>query len=161
MLTKTLKTRMTRSLRKASRGFSLLEAMISVFILSFGMLGIAALQINSIQNNQSAYMSTQATILADEIVDRMRANRQAALSGSYNLSITAASPSSQNPSRAESDLAAWRTSIARDLPIVAGEQGGAVLVQNRIVTITIRWIDARWQANANDQVREFVYTTQL
>lgn len=55
-------------------GFSLLEVMIAVLVLSLGLLGLAALQGYSLQNNQSANHRTHASNLAYELIDSIRAN---------------------------------------------------------------------------------------
>ena len=39
---------------KTARGFSLLEVLVALVIISIGLLGIASLQINSLKNNQMA-----------------------------------------------------------------------------------------------------------
>jgi type IV pilus assembly protein PilV len=66
------------------RGFSLLEVMIALLVLSIGLLGIAGLQVFSLKYNHQSYERTQATLLINEIVDRMRANREAVQAGLYD-----------------------------------------------------------------------------
>ena len=56
-------------------GFTLIEVLVSVFILAVGLLGFAALQLTAINNNQEGYFKSQATIIAQDIASRMRANR--------------------------------------------------------------------------------------
>lgn len=58
----------------ASRGFTMLEVLISILIVSFGMLGIAGLYVAGVQNNKSASLRTLATQQAYDMADRMRAN---------------------------------------------------------------------------------------
>ncbi len=76
----------TRSVKtmKTCRGFSLIEVMVSVFILSVGLLGVASMQASSIKVNVGAYNQSQANILMTEILDRMRLNRDAFLAGRYD-----------------------------------------------------------------------------
>ena len=59
---------------KAQRGVSLLEVLITVLVLSVGLLGLAALQATGTKFNHGAYLRTQATALAYEMSDRMRTN---------------------------------------------------------------------------------------
>jgi len=66
---------------KISRGFTLLEVMIAVLVLSIGLLGMAALQAYSMRNNQSANYRTQATNLAYQFIDMARNYRGAAEPG--------------------------------------------------------------------------------
>jgi len=60
------------------RGFTLIEAMVAVLVLTVGILGVTAMQLVSFQNNQGAFFRTQATYVAAEILDRIRANEAAA-----------------------------------------------------------------------------------
>jgi len=55
-------------------GFSLIEVLVTLAILSVALLGLAFLQAQGMQLNTSAYSRTQASILASDIVDRMRVN---------------------------------------------------------------------------------------
>jgi len=65
------------------KGFTLLEILITVLILSVGLLGIAGLQVTSLKNNHSSYQRTQATLLAYDVVDRMRTNFNAVSLSNY------------------------------------------------------------------------------
>jgi type IV pilus assembly protein PilV len=68
-----------------SGGFTLVEVLVSLVILAIGLLGIAKLMLFSSHSNDSAYLRSQATSLAYEILDDMRANRQEAIiAGTYN-----------------------------------------------------------------------------
>lgn len=60
------------------KGFTLLEVMIAVLVLSIGLLGLAALQAYAMRNNQSANYRTQATNLAVQMLDQIRSHRGAA-----------------------------------------------------------------------------------
>jgi len=57
-----------------SRGFTLIEVLISMVILAIGLLGLAAMQVISLRDNQDVYYYQQATLLAYEMQDRVRAN---------------------------------------------------------------------------------------
>jgi type IV pilus assembly protein PilV len=70
-------------------GFSLIEVLVSLVVLSIGMLGIGKLVLFTSRANDSAYMRSQATALAYTILDSMRANRQSALTGSYAVAFGA------------------------------------------------------------------------
>lgn len=70
-------------LHSKSKGFTLLEVLIAVLVLSIGLLGLAGLQTLSLRSNHSAYLRSQATLLAYDIIDKMRANRQVSLAGGY------------------------------------------------------------------------------
>src|SRR5690606_7893202 len=55
-------------------GFTLIEVMVALVILAVGLLGMASLMTRSQQSNESAYSRSQATLLAYDIIERMRAN---------------------------------------------------------------------------------------
>ncbi len=56
------------------RGASLIEVMVAVTILSIGLLGLAMLQVKSLRLNTDAYLRSQATLIANEFIEEMRAN---------------------------------------------------------------------------------------
>ena len=55
-------------------GFSLVEVLITMFILVVGLLGLAIMQLNSTQNNNDSYVRTQAVAVAQSLADRIRLN---------------------------------------------------------------------------------------
>lgn len=59
------------------RGTGLIEVMVTVVVLAVGLLGIAALQVQSKRSNFEAIQRTTATMLAHAIIERMRANPSA------------------------------------------------------------------------------------
>jgi type IV pilus assembly protein PilV len=73
-------------------GFTLLEVLVSLVILAIGLLGIAKLMLFSSHANDSAYLRSQATALAYEILDDMRANRQEVISKPLTYTTAAAAP---------------------------------------------------------------------
>lgn len=74
-------------------GFAMLEVLISILVIAFGLLGLAGLQGFSIRNNHNAYLRNQATLFAYDIADRMRANRDGYVNGFYHLGTPAADTS--------------------------------------------------------------------
>jgi type IV pilus assembly protein PilV len=64
-------------------GFSLIEILITLVVLSIGLLGLAALHAESLRSSRSAYLRTKAVSLASDMADRMRANRPGAIAGDY------------------------------------------------------------------------------
>ena len=61
--------------RKVAAGFTLMEVLVTIVILSIGLLGVAGLQLNSLRGNQNALEGSVAVTLAVEAADRIRANR--------------------------------------------------------------------------------------
>src|SRR5690242_17300973 len=102
------------------RGMTLIEVLVSLVVISVGLLGVAALQLTSLRNSQGSYLRTQATALADDILDRMRANRTVALPTSgaspYVTAIGTAITLGSTPTQAERDLYDWKQSLKNSLP---------------------------------------------
>lgn len=63
----------------SSMGFSLLEVLISIIILSFGLLGMVGLQAAAIQANRDARLQSSAVTLARELAEMMRGNKDISL----------------------------------------------------------------------------------
>lgn len=60
-------------------GFSMIEVLIAVLILAIGLLGVAALQMASMNSGQESYFRSQATAIAEDYASRIKAGRQAML----------------------------------------------------------------------------------
>lgn len=112
------------------RGVTLLEVLISIVVLSVGLLGYAGLQMHSLMNNTSALQRSQATMLTYDIVDRMRANRPNLASYSVALSASGSHP----------DVIAWKNNVAETLP---DGDASVELDLAGTATITIQWDDNR------------------
>lgn len=142
-----------RAVRSAQGGFTLIEVMVAVVVLSIGLLGLAALQTTGLRNNHSAYYRSQATFLAYDITDRMRANRAAATAGSYNLALDAAPAGGSTI--AAGDQTEWINSLSNLLP----EGDGSITVAaGGVATVIVQWNDER--AGGSD-VQQFTVQTQL
>ena len=63
--------------RSAQRGFSLVEVLIALVIMSVGMLGIAGLYVQSLQAGRTSMLRHNAVTLAGDVADRIRANPRA------------------------------------------------------------------------------------
>lgn len=144
-----LKTDKLKTGRKPQRGFTLLEVMVALVIFSIGLLGLAGLQSQSLRYNHSAYLKTQASYLAYDILDRMRANRQAALDGGYNAEDTTEGTDKDCDTKtvtcstndmALHDIYEWKQLLANTLPQGTGSVGQTTLGENNF-TITIAWED--------------------
>lgn len=124
---------------KHQKGFSLIEVLVTMVIISFGLLGIAGVIVNALKNNNSSYARTQASVLANDIIDRMRANRTTAETApyAYNLALTAAPAGS---GVVLNDLTQWRAALAAAMPYGTGSVTMADATQ---VTVVVQWNDAR------------------
>jgi type IV pilus assembly protein PilV len=115
---------------------TLVEVLITLVIMSVGLLGVAALQLATLRSNYTAFSRAQAAVLAGDILDRMRANRTAARVGEYDVPLGHYSPPSDSP--ITRDIEAWKASLAAQLP---GGDGSAVLLTDPadVVEITVQW----------------------
>ncbi|HEX9773028.1 MAG TPA: type IV pilus modification protein PilV [Steroidobacteraceae bacterium] len=94
-----------------ARGFTLVEGLIALLVLSIGMLGIAALYVETLQSGRSAQVRTQAVSIAADLADRIRANR---------VPVDAYTGVGLN-ARATADLNEWNALVAAQLPEGDGE----------------------------------------
>jgi type IV pilus assembly protein PilV len=123
---------------KRARGFSLLEVLITLTILSFGLLGVAGIALHSLKGNQSAYTRTQAILLANDIIASMRANRIDAERQPSPYSLPMNAQTTGDGSIPDADLAQWRHRLARQLP----EGKGAVTMHHgsQKVRVVVQWM---------------------
>ncbi|PKO81794.1 MAG: type IV pilus modification protein PilV [Betaproteobacteria bacterium HGW-Betaproteobacteria-13] len=98
------------------RGATLLEVLIATVVLSIGLLGLAGLQTAALRVNQTATARSHAAFLTNDIFDRMRANRDAALNGAYDINGIAGAAIPAGAGVATGDLTAWRDRITNALP---------------------------------------------
>jgi type IV pilus assembly protein PilV len=136
-------------------GFTLLEVMIAVFVLAIGLLGMAHLQITSLKHNQSAEFRTQAALFAADMLDRMRANREAAQNGNYALDIDAEPPSSTN-TIADADIVEWRENLSFYLPNGTGQIACDAFNANSefVCDVTIGWTETQIDRESNCELGE-------
>jgi len=106
-------------------GFSLLEVLIAVLVLAIGLLGLAALQTTVLRSNHSANLRTQATLLAYDMTDRLRANMAGFELGYYNKATAqdhdcvwdgSVADSCSANQMAQNDVSEWNAAVARGLP---------------------------------------------
>jgi type IV pilus assembly protein PilV len=140
--------------RGRSKGFTLIEVMVSIVVLSVGLLGIGKLVLWSAHSNDSAYLRGQATALAYEILDNMRANRGQAVVQTYDTPFASSgtnpgvgvcvTASCSAPTLAGYDVYAWKQRLAQALP---SGQGQIVTAGTpTTATITVQWDDAAAQS---------------
>jgi len=143
----------------AAAGFTLIESLVALLVLSIGLLGVAAMQLASLQANNGAFQRTQATFLAQDIADRMRANRTAAIAGDYDFALGDAAPADTD-TVAEQDIVAWKVRLAATLPQGAVEPPDAAIAVNPatgVALITIVWDDSKGE----DELLTFDMRTRL
>lgn len=134
-------------------GFSMLEVLVTIVIMSVGLLGLAGLTAASMRNNHGAYHRTQAVWLAYDIADRMRANRASAIGGGYNHALGAAAPAGGAINQV--DLQQW---IAR-LSGLPNGTGSVNVAADQSVIIIVQWDDNR--STGGVAAQQFQVATQL
>jgi type IV pilus assembly protein PilV len=130
------------------QGFTLLEVLIALLILSIGLLGLAALQTTGLRSNEMASMRTNSTMLAYDISDRMRANPQGITDGDYVIDSGPVTGTADciagdctTSQLATFDLLQWKAAIA----VLPGGQGDITQTAGPplVHTITVRWDENR------------------
>jgi len=133
-------------LKQHNAGFTMIEVLITMIILSIGLLGLAGMQANGLKSNHLAYVRSQATLQAYDMSDRMRANMAGVNAGNYNnidtSTITGTQPDCETGTCIPTDLAkydanTWKTNLAGNLP----KGQGKVAMAAGITTITVMWDD--------------------
>lgn len=147
-----------------NEGFSLIEVLVALVVLSVGMLGIAALSIDSVKGGQAALMRTKAINLAADMADRIRANKLALSVDPGAYSVTVAGTGTDNgctdgvdgagvevpatatcdpANMAEHDIFLWKAALANartGLPSGVGsiERTGNAPIR---LTISVQWAE--------------------
>lgn len=140
-------------------GFTLVEVLVALLVLSIGLLGLAALQSTALQFNTDSYQRTQATLLAYDILDRMRLNSPAVSAGNYDAatasdanskistydgckgSTCSCGTSSCNAANlATYDLGQWYEK-QKELQGGTLSSPGTISRTGSQVTITLRWVE--------------------
>jgi len=140
-----------------NNGFTIIEVLVSLLVISVGLLGMAGLQTVGIQQSHKSYLKTQASLLAFDMADRMRANLAGITTGAYDginsidtlVETIPTCISSETPcSAAETasyDAYQW-SNPASGLSIASALPGGQGMVSQDgtgIFTITVLWDEAR------------------
>ncbi len=138
------------------RGAGLIEVLVAVVVLGVGLLGAAGMQLAGLQGGHSAYQRSQATWLANDLIDRLRARRPEACSAYADDSDDA-------------DRVNWNATVAALLG--AGANGSlASCSTDSDVEVRISWSDQRGNikgaggdATAGDQSGQqtFVFWTRI
>ncbi len=160
------------------KGMSLIEILVSMTIVAVGLLGMAGLQMNGLRNNQSAYLRSQASILAADMADRMRLNRARALAGAYSGfstdNFTGSDPGCSTSSGGCTetqlvtlDMVEWTNAIEGAANLNLLPNGTGTITQDPatgIFTITISWQEKTYDTLSDgnvDSIESFAMTFAL
>lgn len=137
------------------RGVTLVEILITVVITSIGLLGVAGLHLTSLRAGQGAHVRSQATALAADIIDRMRANPERADAGEYNIAMTDNPPTTATGLVAK-DKKQWLEALAAALPSGDGSVSRGMLNGRVVYTVTIQWAE---RADENNYTAPTTFVT--
>ncbi len=143
----------TSSSPRLALGFTLVEALVALVVLSIGMLGIAALYVESLRAGRESLTRSTAILLASDMADRIRANRAAG--AAYEKAATdtgtastdceegGANASCTPAVMAAHDIATWETEIKANLPGGDAATGDIVVTAGAPNTyqITVSWVE--------------------
>jgi type IV pilus assembly protein PilV len=144
-----------KQMRTKQGGATLIEILVAVLILSFGMLGMSALQIRALQGNQSSIQRSQATMLSYYIMDAMRVDRESAKGGDYNTNsgFVCGSVGITGSGLAKDTLRNWLDSTDAAMGGDASLTCGSVACDgNYQCTVRIKWDDTKAGGQGNQQV---------
>ncbi|WP_397451322.1 type IV pilus modification protein PilV [Pseudomonas sp. NA-150] len=135
-------------------GVALIEVMITLLILAVGLLGVAMTQLNALKYSDSAMLHSQASFIAYDMLDRIRANPDA----NYTLTSLASAPGSGNLSAPrDQDL----YDFASNIKAFAGANADASISKVKAaVTITLTWNDSR-AADAVEDLQTFTLQSRV
>ncbi|QID17193.1 type IV pilus modification protein PilV [Nitrogeniibacter mangrovi] len=150
--------------RRHQGGFSLIEALVAMVVLSLGLLGLASLQINALRYNQVSQLRSQAATFAYQMLDTMRASGDAAKNGEFDVTLTG---TISGTSAAASEVTAWKTNLAATSVGLPSGQGSicrtntpdptvACTGAGDYVMITVQWNEADDQGSRTAQTFQLV-----
>lgn len=141
--------------RRAQAGFSMLEVLISILVLSIGALGAAGMQIAALKDTGSASSRYRAASLAGGMADTLRVERTAAITGGSDFASALASGSCTTAGT--TPVARWINQIDCELP---GGKGRVVIdTFTKRAIVTVQWDDSR--GNAGSATQQFQLETRL
>ena len=136
-----------------SAGFTLIEVVVALLVMTLGILGVAAMQFKGMQFNQDAFMRSQVSFLAYDLIDRVRVNKDNRTQYVFSeWTVDAATLASFNcpgvtVTTAVQDRECWQKLAAETLP-----QEMKVELTNTAdqFTLFFRWTDREGNARTID-----------
>lgn len=161
-------------MKRITHGFTLIEVMIAMLVMSLGLLGIASTLITAVRSSTSNYLKQQAVQYTYDITDRMRSNFNVAKDyTSGNLYITPLTAPAATPAKdctaavctaaqmAAYDVWQWKSMLKNNLPGGLGSITVAATGPSNntaLVTVVVQWSDQPAQSTFNQTVAPNTYT---
>ena len=129
----------------SNAGFTLIEVLVALIVVSIGLLGLAGLQATSVRFNQQAYLRSQAVQQAYDMADRIRANARGMWDGNYDdIDGTETDPGCISTDCSPADLAdtdavAWNAQNVAALPNGAGTVARDAAATAVVFNIVVNW----------------------
>ncbi len=135
-------------------GMTLIEVAVAILILVIGLLGATGVQLHALKYTDSSRKTSQASFIAYDMLDRIRANSGA----DYSWALTErAPPATSTASVRDLDLHDFEANI---IGFAGDSAKGSVIVRGNEVTVSISWDDARRAKNGG--VKEtFTLTSRI
>jgi type IV pilus assembly protein PilV len=130
---------------------TLIEVLVAVLILAVGLLGAAVIQLNALKYTDSSRMISQASFIAYDMLDRVRANAGA------DYSSEGAPASTSTAGVRDLDLHDFEANI---VGFAGASAKGSVVVSGSEVTVSISWDDAR-AAKSQGARETFTLTSRI
>jgi len=128
------------------RGFTLIEALIALLVLSIGMLGVAAMQLKALQGAHAAYQRSIASLAAQDAQERLWS--ELAAKGSLEC-LTSGEVSGA--------LADWKVAGWNDFLPGFSQSSSISPASGCDFSITVKWTEKRF----GESVETFPYTVRL
>lgn len=153
-------------MKKSQQGISLIEILISIVVMTFGLLGISGLMVAGVNNSTGSDLASRANQSAIEIMDAMRANRGNA--ANYVIAYTTLTSTLTGTTPQDVDRKQWREIIERlpggggAIEVVAGSTNTyKVLVRFSNCLGTLSADEKTKCASSTAGSREIEYTFQI
>ena len=147
-------------MNKKAHGFTLMEVLVALAVLSIGLLGMAGMQLFSMKSSHGAYLQSQASFFAYDLIDKIRANPTGFSNGTYDTALTnipggftncQTTTATCSPDQlATFELTQWKCSLGAyasdpaciaplNMTSVLPNGDGSVVRNGNDVTVTVQW----------------------
>ena len=114
-----------KSMKSSCEGVTLIEVLVALFVLAIGLLGVVSLQAETLKLSQQSFSSTQALFLANDMAERMRANKAEFVKVDAGADL-----------KADKDVVSWQKVISSQLP---GAEGTVTPEGTGLFTVEIKY----------------------
>jgi type IV pilus assembly protein PilV len=138
----------------SERGFSMIEVLVTLLVISLALLGTAGLQAYAMRLNQGGQFRTQAVFLAADLAERIEANKAgtyaladttaaAFLASATTVSAACVTSACTTAALVDYDLSQWQNAVAASLPQSSWSVSQVLVGNQSTYTIVVSWVDRR------------------